>query len=117
RPTHGRRARLDAVALGPALAHHLADLLAAQLTNEPRGEQEGEDHGRERRHDRPEGDVPQDVEPAEPAVMIFQGIKELVDHAPTPVARPTVSLPKGSPRDSTSASTTRSVPIEREPFT
>ena len=57
---------------GPSLADDLADLLPLELADEPRAREEREEHRRDRGGDDAERDVPEDVEPAEPAGVVAE---------------------------------------------
>ena len=64
-PPHGGGAGLGLVGLGAVFPDILADLHGPELADEPAPHHHGDDQGREDGEDGPEGDVPEDIEPAE----------------------------------------------------
>ena len=56
---------LAVVGLGAVFPDVLADLHGPELADEPGPHHQGDDQGREDGEDGPEGDVPEDIEPAE----------------------------------------------------
>src|SRR5262249_51897869 len=101
--THGGRALLGLVALRRVLADRLAAVLHdAQPLDQPGPDEEREHEGRDQGHERPEGQVAEDVEDD---VVPAERDEEIVEHSSHRVSR------------AISASLTRSMRIPREPFT
>src|SRR5215472_4980883 len=116
-PAHGRCACLLQVRLGPFRTDDLPDLLLLQRTDEPWRDEEREQHRRHRRGDDSEGYVAKDVQPREPAGLVPQGVKQLVNHRPPPSAGSGAPPVKPAwPCARTSAARTRSTAAPREPL-
>src|SRR5262249_42489602 len=101
--THGGCPLLGSVALRGVFADRLAAVLEqAQALDEPGTDEEREHERRDQRHERPEGQVTEDVEDD---VVPAEGNEEIVEHSSPRVSR------------AISASLTRSMRMPRDPFT
>src|SRR5690606_24533757 len=112
RAAHRGRAPLHLVGGGAeaVVADDPADLPYLKLADEPRREQKADEHRRDGRGDDAKRHVTEDVEPPEPARVVAQRVKELVDHGRTDDAEFDAGGKASglSPRVRTSSPTTRS---------
>src|SRR5207244_8131746 len=105
-PAHGRGALLGAMPLGRVLADRLAPVLQlSQAPDEPRADDQRDDERRDQGHERTEAQVAKDVEDD---VVLRERDEEVIEH-------PSFSFQRA--RRATSASTTRSMRMPREPLT
>src|SRR5690606_38003845 len=111
-----RRARLREMPLGAFLADDLTDLAALEAPDEPRVEPEGQPERRQRRGDGAERHVAEDVQKAEPGLVV-ERIEEVVDHASSSPSDAALASSGEPTEGSSSASTTLSILIPREPLT